>query len=122
MQLKLRCLKNSADLQERRADDHDEQGGEDAKSQGEDELDRQLERGFLGSKSALGPHLIGLDAQGPGQWYAHAFGLAKRQHEVADVVALRALGQVFQGVDPVDAQPDVLQRPGELECEDRIAR
>src|SRR6202049_3090784 len=87
------------DLDHRRAEEHDEQGWEDASDHREEHLQRGLLPQFLGALPALATDLLGLDAQDVGDTHAELLRLNDRLDEVAQLLDLAALADIVERLE-----------------------
>src|ERR1700680_2530115 len=80
------CSKLVGDLDHRRAEEHDEQGWEDASDHREEHLEWGLLPQFLGALAALAADLLRLDAEHVGNSNAELLRLNDRLDEVAQLL------------------------------------
>src|ERR1700690_1683306 len=85
-------------LDDRRAQDDDEQGREDAADEREQHLDRGLGGLLFGSRASLDAELLGLDLQNLGDRNAELLGLDDRADEVRQRLDVGSGNHVAEGV------------------------
>src|SRR5579884_48367 len=84
------------DLDDRGAEQHNEQRGEDAPDHGKQHLERRLLALLLSALTAAPADLLGLDAQHVGNAHAELLRLDHGLHEVAQLVHLAARPHVVE--------------------------
>src|ERR1700674_3158495 len=111
------CSKLVGDLDHRRAQEHDEQGWEDASDHREEHLQRGLLPQFLGALPALAADLLGLDAQDVGDTHAELLRLNYRLDEVAQLLDLAALADIVERLEAGPPEANLVEHDGQLSRE-----